>query len=242
MNKEVNLSDAIAIATYLKWTKNPEAIKLNDLSGSTNYWIPSKEASGILEETLYVPEAFGFHYDWNWLMLLVGAIERDGYEVIIAESRTTIKHNTDQSTDEVVLIDSTSTKIYACYKACLEFVHLELKTTAKQEEARDFEEYKMIHNFTFPEEPLKEWVNVDTYNNIFKTDTDSLLTVLDVIDDTWAFAIIISKSPSDKRHLTEIVYTNPNKGPKAGHKIEGISDTRKGSIYNAIVNLVKSIQ
>ncbi len=63
--------------------------------------------------------------DWRNLMEVVDNIEDLGFEVIIAESRCKIKHNTDHSNQEVVSVDIIGTKKEATYQAVLEFINVD---------------------------------------------------------------------------------------------------------------------
>ena len=63
-----------------------------------------------------------YNTSWDWLMPVVEEIESMGYEVIIAESRCKIKHNTDHSIDELLNVDIIGTKRAATYQAVLEFI------------------------------------------------------------------------------------------------------------------------
>ena len=67
-------------------------------------------------------ESMEYHSSWDWLMPVVEEIESMGYEVIIAESRCKIKHNTDHSIDELLNVDIIGTKQAAVYQAVLEFI------------------------------------------------------------------------------------------------------------------------
>ena len=63
-----------------------------------------------------------YHSSWDWLMSVVEQIENFGFEIIIAESRCKIKHNTDHSIKEVLNVDIIGTKLQATYDAVLEFI------------------------------------------------------------------------------------------------------------------------
>ena len=52
----------------------------------------------------------------------VEKIESLGHELIIAESRCKINHNTDHSIEEVINIDIIGSKIEATYQAVVEFI------------------------------------------------------------------------------------------------------------------------
>jgi len=64
-----------------------------------------------------------FHESWDWLMPVVEKIESLGYELIIAESRCKINHNTDHSIEEVINIDIIGSKIEATYQVVVEFIN-----------------------------------------------------------------------------------------------------------------------
>lgn len=53
-----------------------------------------------------------------------------------------------------------------------------------------FEEYKIVHNFTYPDKPLKVWINEINFNNIFKKDWNMLMSVIEKIEELGYFCII----------------------------------------------------
>ena len=59
---------------------------------------------------------------WDWLIPVVEKIESLGHELIIAESRCKINHNTDHSIEEVINIDIIGSKIEATYQAVVDFI------------------------------------------------------------------------------------------------------------------------
>ena len=67
---------------------------------------------------------FRFHSSWDWLMPVVEKIESLGYELMIAESRCKINHNTDYSIEEVINIDIIGSKREATYQAVVEFIKI----------------------------------------------------------------------------------------------------------------------
>ena len=64
-----------------------------------------------------------YHTSWDWLMPVVEKIESLGYELIIAESRCKINHNTDHSIEEVINIEIIGSKIDVTYRAVVEFIN-----------------------------------------------------------------------------------------------------------------------
>jgi hypothetical protein len=72
-------------------------------------------ANGDIKEDL---EAFKFHNDWNWLMLVVEKIESLGHSIIIDENWCVIKSKRTLYKKERIA----NTKIEAVYNACIEFV------------------------------------------------------------------------------------------------------------------------
>ena len=89
-------------------------VTLDDIRLNKNPYQSS--ADGHLKEDLE------YHSSWDWLMPVVEEIESMGYEVIIAESRCKIKHNTDHSIDELLNVDIIGTKKAATYQAVVEFI------------------------------------------------------------------------------------------------------------------------
>ena len=70
----------------------------------------------------YLLEHLQYHTSWNWLMPVVEKIENFGFEIIIAESRCKIKHNTDHSIEELLNVDIIGTKRESTYQAVVEFI------------------------------------------------------------------------------------------------------------------------
>ena len=63
-----------------------------------------------------------YHGSWHWLMPVVETIESLGYEFIITESRSKIKHNTDHSIDNVCMRDAIESKKQSVYLTVIEFI------------------------------------------------------------------------------------------------------------------------
>ena len=63
-----------------------------------------------------------YHNSWDWLMPVVETIESLGYEFIITESRSKIKHNTDHSIDIVCMRDAIESKQQSVYLTVVEFI------------------------------------------------------------------------------------------------------------------------
>lgn len=49
----------------------------------------------------------------------------------------------------------------------------------------DFENYKLVHSFMHPDNPLKEWINKDNYYNGFSKDWLWLMPVVEKIESTF---------------------------------------------------------
>jgi len=41
-----------------------------------------------------------------------------------------------------------------------------------------FLNYELLHNYTFPNEPLKSWINEDNFHNIFEESYDRLFEII----------------------------------------------------------------
>ena len=78
---------------------------------------------GKINVDVDVYEQAQYHTSWDWLMPVVEKIESLGYELIIAESRCKINHNTDHSIEEVINIDIIGSKIEATYQVVVEFIN-----------------------------------------------------------------------------------------------------------------------
>ena len=72
---------------------------------------------------LHIGNTLQYHTSWDWLMPVVEKVESLGYELIIAESRCKINHNTDHSIEEVINIDIIGSKIDVTYQAVVEFIN-----------------------------------------------------------------------------------------------------------------------
>ena len=77
---------------------------------------------GLDEQHFFLEEELMFYDSWDWLMPVIDKIESLGYELIIAESRCKINHNTDHSIEEVINIDIIGSKREATYQAVVEFI------------------------------------------------------------------------------------------------------------------------
>ena len=77
---------------------------------------------GKINVDVDVYEQAQYDTSWDWLMPVVEKIESLGYELMIAESRCKINHNTDYSIEEVINIDIIGSKREATYQAVVEFI------------------------------------------------------------------------------------------------------------------------
>ena len=48
---------------------------------------------------------------------------------------------------------------------------------------KEFENYKLLHDFIYPDEPLKEHITMYLFSNLFKEDWNELMIVLEKICD-----------------------------------------------------------
>jgi len=56
-----------------------------------------------------------------------------------------------------------------------------MKTT--KQEIKDFEDYKLVHNFMYPDEPLKDGINEGNFINNFRKDWNNLMEVVEKIEN-----------------------------------------------------------
>lgn len=49
----------------------------------------------------------------------------------------------------------------------------------KQEKSKGFKDYQAIHNFMYPDEPLKSWVTAESYTNTYKQDWNVIMPVVE---------------------------------------------------------------
>jgi len=49
------------------------------------------------------------------------------------------------------------------------------------ESNNNFLDYKLVHNFIYPKEPLKSWINSNNFHNHFKDNYDSLIDLINKI-------------------------------------------------------------
>ncbi len=89
-------------------------ITLDDLRKNKNPYYSSSD--GYLEDDLK------YHTSWDWLMPVVERIENLGFEIIIAESRCSIRHNTDHSVKELFHSETLSSKIDSTYDVVVQFI------------------------------------------------------------------------------------------------------------------------
>ena len=100
-----------------------------------------------------------------------------------------------------------------------------------------FEEYKLIHNFLYPNDPLKPWINKTNIINLFKEDWNELMLVVDKIHNLKPKTNV---SISDHHCYIYLVYTEDRK------KVEindwHIINAKKSTIevtYEAILEFIK---
>jgi len=87
-------------------------------SGHLNYYHKERNSG-----TWYEVHELSYNLSWDWLMSVVEKIENFGFEIIIAESRCKIKHNTDHSIKELLNLEIMGSKIDVTYRAVVEFIN-----------------------------------------------------------------------------------------------------------------------
>jgi len=112
-------------------------ITLDDIRTNKNPYISS--ADGYLEDDLE------YHLSWDWLMPVVEKIESLGYELIIAESRCKINHNTDHSIEEVLHLELICSKREATYQAVVKFINR--YNAERRKDVAQYDNNKLIAEF-----------------------------------------------------------------------------------------------
>lgn len=62
----------------------------------------------------------------------------------------------------------------------------------EKEQIKSFEEYKLIHNFYYSNEPLKSWLNETNFINHFEMDWNNLMPVIEKIEKLFDDGIDIT--------------------------------------------------
>jgi hypothetical protein len=102
---------------------------------------------------------------------------------------------------------------------------------------QEFEEYKMIHNFMYPDESLKAWITKNNAINTFKDDYNALMEVVEKAesltfkdDEYYNFHIlggccvgVISS------HLHELIYVEDKK-------------SKRDCLYYAIIQFLEFLE
>ena len=103
-----------------------DEISLDSIAGNIHSWsdapfffITEDSKEKVMEG---IAKYSKYDTSWDWLMPVVEKIESLGHELIIAESRCKINHNTDHSIEEVINIDIIGSKREATYRAVVEFI------------------------------------------------------------------------------------------------------------------------
>lgn len=88
----------------------------------------------------------------------------------------------------------------------------------------EFEDYKTVHNFVYPNEPLKKWIDETNFINLFKEDWNELMPSVKKID-SYANEQMCFSDFDDYRNNWKMI-NNPSK--------YNISD-----VYEQVVQFVK---
>jgi hypothetical protein len=65
----------------------------------------------------------------------------------------------------------------------------------------EFEEYKILHNFQYSNDPLKKWIDESSFSNLFKSDWGELMPVIDQISELGHEEIKVSEHLQDGNYL-----------------------------------------
>lgn len=82
------------------------------------------------------------------------------------------------------------------YKVVIEFINF--VNEKRENSKKDFKEYKLIHKFMHPDEPLKEWFDDNNYTNIYREDWNALH---DVLAQCKGCCETISSDPKKYNHV-----------------------------------------
>jgi len=66
----------------------------------------------------------------------------------------------------------------------------------KEDKQKEFEKYKVLFKFMYPSEELKSWINKDNFINNLYEDWDSIMSVVQKIEQDYSFSIEISRFKS----------------------------------------------
>jgi hypothetical protein len=98
-------------------------------------------------------------------------------------------------------------------------------------ENEKFNDYKLIHNFNYPNEPLKSWITQDNYTNLYTDDWNELMPVVEKIDQIGASVII-------GRMFCEIKYINPL-NQSQHFEVRIASGVKINAINGAVIDFIK---
>tara|TARA_R110000772_G_C13062544_1_gene415434 strand:- start:51 stop:569 length:519 start_codon:yes stop_codon:yes gene_type:complete len=100
----------------------------------------------------------------------------------------------------------------------------------QEEITQAFNNWKTVHFFLYGE-TFKSWINETNYTNLFISDWNELMSVIDKVEGKGVKVII-------GRMFCEISYTNPLEQSET-FEIRIVSGIKKNAIYGALVRYIK---
>lgn len=92
----------------------------------------------------------------------------------------------------------------------------------------EFEEYKLIHKFAYPNTVLKKWITVDTFSNPFKDSWLWLMPVVEKIENRCEATVNIYGS---------VCYINREDFPQSLTEFYG--ETKVDATYKAVIFFIQ---
>jgi hypothetical protein len=77
-----------------------------------------------------------------------------------------------------------------------------LKIGKKSLKMKNFENYKLIHDFMFPTDPLKSWINSGNVTNIYASNWDSLMPVVEKIEHTFETPTVLERIEINSHYVS----------------------------------------
>jgi len=105
----------------------------------------------------------------------------------------------------------------------------------------DFEDYKVLHNFVYPDDRLKPWINESNYTNNYMTDWEVIMDALSTAESMYF-------GPTVQSLITEVgmkdgmgycAITLLKKGVNCPFGETHVHKNKKLAVYSALISFVK---
>lgn len=104
---------------------------------------------------------------------------------------------------------------------------------------KEFEEYKLIHYFLYgDDEHLKKWFNVNNVSNIYKTDWNALMKVVERIE-TLGYTTLIKFYGDEYSNFVEILNTDEDPLQICCFTAHVVEEPKISLVYKAVIEFIK---